>query len=244
MPGRRLAYRDRRQITAGLADSLTYAEIARQLDRPTSTVIREVTRNGGPENYRAEPAQRATEQRARRRKPPVPLAPPAPESAERDTAAVYELAEQLAALLVRMGLPRTASRVFARLSVTDADSLTATELAQALNVSPATISKAVGYLTEIGILLRERAGRRDKYRVGPDAWVRATALSVEIDKLFIDTARRGAATLGAATPAGVRLADMAWSFEAMYRADVQTAERLRDGRSCCPECGARLVAEP
>ena len=48
MPGGRLSAHERQQIAAGLADGLAYAEVARQLDRPTSTITREVMRNGGP----------------------------------------------------------------------------------------------------------------------------------------------------------------------------------------------------
>ena len=42
MPGGRLTQQERQTITLGLADGLPYAEIARRLDRPTSTVTREV----------------------------------------------------------------------------------------------------------------------------------------------------------------------------------------------------------
>lgn len=69
MPGGRLTQSERQQIALGLADSLPYAEIARRLDRPTSTITREVMRNGGPTAYRADLAHRATEHRAHRRKP-------------------------------------------------------------------------------------------------------------------------------------------------------------------------------
>ncbi|NUT46387.1 MAG: helix-turn-helix domain-containing protein, partial [Saccharothrix sp.] len=51
MPGGRLTDEDRRDIAAGLALGLGYAEIARRLGRPTSTVTREVIRNGGPGDY-------------------------------------------------------------------------------------------------------------------------------------------------------------------------------------------------
>ena len=69
MPGGRLTQQERQQIALGLADSLPYAEIARRLDRPTSTITREVMRNGGPTAYRADLAHRATERRAHRRRP-------------------------------------------------------------------------------------------------------------------------------------------------------------------------------
>ena len=68
MPGGRLTQQERQQIALGLADGLAYAEIARRLDRPTSTITREVMRNGGPTAYRADLAHRATERRTHRRK--------------------------------------------------------------------------------------------------------------------------------------------------------------------------------
>ena len=58
MPGGRLTQQERQQIALGLADGLAYAEIARRLDRPTSTITREVMRNGGPTSYRADLAHR------------------------------------------------------------------------------------------------------------------------------------------------------------------------------------------
>jgi hypothetical protein len=48
MPGGRLTQAERQQIALGLADSLAYAEIARRLDRPTSTITREVMRTAAP----------------------------------------------------------------------------------------------------------------------------------------------------------------------------------------------------
>ena len=75
MPGGRLTQQERQQIALGLADGLAYAEIARRLDRPTSTITREVMRNGGPTAYRADLAHRATEHRAHRRRQAAPRGP-------------------------------------------------------------------------------------------------------------------------------------------------------------------------
>lgn len=72
MPGGRLTQQERQQIALGVADGLAYAEIARRLDRPTSTVTREVMRNGGPTAYRADVAHRATERRAHRSRQAAP----------------------------------------------------------------------------------------------------------------------------------------------------------------------------
>jgi len=64
-----LTRQDRQHIAAALADGVGYAEIGRRLGRPTSTVSREVARNGGPGGYRADQAQLATGRRVRRRRP-------------------------------------------------------------------------------------------------------------------------------------------------------------------------------
>ena len=63
-----LSLEDREEISRGLSCGENYATIARRLGRPTSTVSREVQRNGGRERYRAAGADRATRQRARRPK--------------------------------------------------------------------------------------------------------------------------------------------------------------------------------
>jgi len=47
MPGRPLCAEEREEIRLGLAGDLAFAELARLLRRPTSTVSRDVWRNGG-----------------------------------------------------------------------------------------------------------------------------------------------------------------------------------------------------
>lgn len=66
--GKDLSSEDREEISRGLALAESFAEIARRLGRPTSTISREVKRNGGRHDYRAAAADRATCERARRPK--------------------------------------------------------------------------------------------------------------------------------------------------------------------------------
>src|SRR5262245_4001713 len=114
MPGGRLTQRERQQIALGLADGLAYAEIARRIDRPTSTITREVMRNGGPTAYRAELAHRATERRAHRRRQAAPQGPQVSAHANgRDAEAVREYEETFTSVMMASGLPKMMSRVLA-----------------------------------------------------------------------------------------------------------------------------------
>ncbi|MGK5637054.1 helix-turn-helix domain-containing protein [Streptomyces sp. URMC 126] len=211
MPGSRLTHQDRRLIAAGLAEGLGYAEIARRLERPTSTVTREVTRNGGAHRYRADHAHRATERRARRRtRSPLPAAPAPTDPYGRDPEAVRDFEERFVSLMTLAGLPRMTACVLCRLFTADTGVLTAAELVRLLRVSPASVSKAVGYLEGQGLVRRERvAGRRaERYVIDRDVWFRAWQAGLRVNFALADVARAGAETLGAATPAGARLDDM------------------------------------
>lgn len=215
MPGGRLTHEDRRDIGSGLAEGLGYAEIARRLDRPTSTVSREVARNGGPDRYRVDHAHLATERRARRRKQvPRRALPEAPDAYGRDPEVVGGFAEELAALMTRTGVPRMASRVLARLITDDSGALTAADLVRRLRVSPASVSNAVGYLERLGVIgrVREPGHRRERYVVDDDVWLRSWMTSAQKHTMWAETARRGVEVLDAATPAGARLSHMSHFF--------------------------------
>lgn len=206
MPGGRLTDEERRYIAAGLADRLGYAEIGRQLGRPASTVLREVTRNGGRDGYRADRAQQATRRRARRRRP-APPHPPIPDTSPgRDPREVQEFVESFTALLVQQGLPRMEARVLTCLYVTDSGTLTAAELVQRLRVSPASISHAVAFLEGQGILRREHptGHRRERYVVDDEIWLRSTLAAARMNDTLAAASLRGAEVLGPTTPAGVR----------------------------------------
>ncbi|MBF6165514.1 helix-turn-helix domain-containing protein [Streptomyces gardneri] len=224
MPGGRLTPHDRREIASGLAQGLGYAEIARQLQRPTSTVSREVTRNGGPNRYQPQRAQQATERRARRRRRPT-----APSATTAEDAATREYLDQLTSLMVRTGIPRSAANVLASLYSCDSGSLTAAELVQRLRVSPATISSAVGVLETQGLIRRVRdAGRRrDRYILDEDTWVEATLASARQVHALAEAARHGVDVFGAATPAGSRFRAMGEFLEFVGHDMIASATRWR-----------------
>lgn len=208
MPGSRLTRQDREQISAGLAMGLRYRVIARRLGRPTSTITREIARNGGPAGYRAGRAEEATRHRARRRgQTPSRVAEPT-DSAGRDPDVVRAVGEELTELLVRTGLPRMAARVFGCLYLTDSGSLTARQLVELLRVSPASVSKAVAYLEGQELIRRERdVERRDRYVVDEDIWYRSLVASARRNTELAAAAYRSAERLGTDTPAGTRLAE-------------------------------------
>src|SRR3954452_5386615 len=212
MPGGRLTQQDRRQIGLGLADGLAYAEIARGLDRPTSTITREVMRNGGPTAYRADLAHRATERRAHRRKqaPSEGLAGSAQDSHGRDDEAVREYGEAFTALFIQQGLHKMTARMLICLLLTDVGSLTAAELAQRLQISPASVSKGIAALEYQGLVQRERdERRRERYIVDDDVWYRSTIASARGVAQLADIARQGVGVLGRGTPAAARMENIA-----------------------------------
>lgn len=231
MPGARLTQEERRAIAAGLTAGLGYGEIARRLARPTSTVTREIARNGGPSGYRADNAQRATVRRSRRSRAAAPRVPEGSASTGdgRGPAAVEEYARQLAELLAHLGMPRMVGRVLACLYVTDCGSLTAADLVQRLGVSPASVSKAIGYLEGQELVRRERDenGPRERYVVDDDIWYRAMLASAQRNAALAEFARGGADLLGPATPAGARMAEASVFLELAGTDIVRAVQRRR-----------------
>ncbi|MEU6273230.1 helix-turn-helix domain-containing protein [Streptomyces populi] len=246
MPGGRLTQQERQQIALGLADSLPYAEIARSLGRPTSTVTREVMRNGGPTAYRANLAQRATERRAHRRRTAPSRGPEsAPQPHGRDAEAVAEYEETFTTVLMASGVSRIPARVLTCLFTSDAGSLTASELARRLQVSPASISKAITFLESQSLVRRERGeGRRDRYIVDNDLFYQATIASARANDEVVRTARQGVAVLGRGTPAATRLENVArfldFISESITRAAEQAREVLHTGPGTTPEGTSRV----
>ncbi|GAA2309035.1 helix-turn-helix domain-containing protein [Glycomyces scopariae] len=227
MPGGRLTYEERRAIADGVARGRSCAEIARGLDRPASTVSREVARNGGARRYRANLAEQAARWRARRRAP-HPEPSPGPRSDEAAPAADrHGFGDRFAATMVRTGVPAMAAKVLARLYTSDAGSLPAADLAAAMRVSPASVAKGAGWLVERGMVAREREGRRVHYRIDDEAAYRAWRTSLDGMAAWAELTGQGADLLGDATPAGARLRDTARFFDLLGRDMAQAAEHWR-----------------
>jgi len=93
-------------------------------------------------------------------------------SAHRDDEAVKRYAEQFGNLLADTGWPRMAARVFAAILASEDGRMTAAELSDQLQASPAAVSGAVNYLLQMRLASRERepGSRRDVYVVQDDFW--------------------------------------------------------------------------
>ncbi|TMR38253.1 helix-turn-helix domain-containing protein [Nonomuraea zeae] len=218
----RLTRQDRQRIATGLAEGRSYAEIARRLDRPTSTISREVGRNGGPGDYRPERAHQAAARRARRGTPARPADP--------KDRKVFEVEEEAVEMAIGMGLPKMMARVLIGLWLSEDGRLAAADLSRGLNVSPASISTAVGYLTQQGLIRRERdpQRRRDIYVVDDDAWFQSTVISSRQTLAAAEVAKAAGEAIGLDTPVGRRLARGGAFLERISLDGLASAERWRD----------------
>ncbi|WP_415947354.1 GbsR/MarR family transcriptional regulator [Streptomyces sp. KLOTTS4A1] len=124
-------------------------------------------------------------------------------------AAWSDFVEKFAAQLVEAGMPRMPSRVFAGLLASDSGVMTSAELGEALQVSPAAVSGAIRYLSQVRMVSRERepGSRRERYRVHSSTWYEALTNREAILKRWEATLREGISTLGPETEAGRRIAE-------------------------------------
>ncbi|MFG2217526.1 helix-turn-helix domain-containing protein [Streptomyces sp. NPDC048685] len=211
---------DRQRIAAGIADGLSYSEIARRLGRPPSTISREIARNGGSGGYRPQQAHRATGLRARRGTP----APPRAAASPGDT-----VGEEIIEAAVRAGLPRMMARVHMDLLLSEEGRRTAAELTRRLKVSPASVSLAVNYLVQHGYVRRERdpQRRRDVYVIDDEAWYQSVVLSA---RQTLETARSAmtmAEASGPDSPVGQRMAKAGAFLERVSLDMLESADRSR-----------------
>jgi len=130
----------------------------------------------------------------------------APQS--RDDEAARRFADQFGNILADSGWPRMSARVFAAILASKDGRMTAAELSDQLQASPAAISGAVRYLLQLHLAVRERdpGSRRDVYSVQDDAWLESI---LQQDKALVrwqDSLRQGVAAAGKGTPASHRIA--------------------------------------
>ncbi|KOG08119.1 MULTISPECIES: helix-turn-helix domain-containing protein [Streptomyces] len=238
MPGDRLTLQDRQQIAAGLRAGLTYAAIGRRIGRPTSTVTREVMRNGGPRGYHAEAAHHAGGAgHARQRRVPSPATSAgSADFGGRDPRLVDEVGAQSVELMIQAGLPPMMAKVLAALFTTDSGSLTSAELVRRLQVSPASVSKAIGYLENQALIKRERdpRSRAERYVIDDDAVFTSIMAGARNQTRIAEACAAGARKLGVTTPAGTRLENTSQFLRHIIEDLVRSAEHWHKVYSTSP----------
>ncbi|MCH0539818.1 MarR family transcriptional regulator [Streptomyces sp. MUM 203J] len=153
--------------------------------------------------------------------------------AERDDEAVARFLERFAGELTAAGMQRMPSRVFAALLVSETGSLTSAELAERLQISPAAVSGAVRYLTQVNMIGRERdpGSRRERYVLHEAMWYEVFTRRDQVLQRWEKTLAEGADMLGRETVAGARVAETAEFFSFLHREMGQIMERWRRHKS-------------
>jgi len=143
--------------------------------------------------------------------------PAAPDGARRrrDPAAVRRFIERFTGLLTQAGFPRTPARIFVALLTADSSSMTAAELGELLQASPASVSGGARYLLQVGLITAEGepGSRRQHYRMSVHVWQDIVGLR---DRQFTRWAAElndGVQILGADSTAGQRMTETVRYFE-------------------------------
>jgi DNA-binding transcriptional regulator GbsR (MarR family) len=139
----------------------------------------------------------------------------APVGTSRDPVAVRGFIERFTAQLTQAGFPRTPARIFVALLTSDSSRLTAAELGELLQASPASISGGVRYLVQVGLVAAEGepGSRRQHYWMSERVWQDIVRLRDRQFTRWAAELQEGVSILGAESPAGLRMAETVSYFE-------------------------------
>ncbi|MFI5582406.1 GbsR/MarR family transcriptional regulator [Streptomyces sp. NPDC051822] len=141
--------------------------------------------------------------------------------------AASRFVERFAAEMTEAGMQRMASRVFAALLASETASMTSAELAEQLKISPAAVSGAIRYLSQVSMVSRERepGTRRERYVLHNELWYETFTRRDQVLSRWEKVLREGAETLGPDTAAGARTAETADFFAFLQRETLQIMDR-------------------
>jgi len=142
--------------------------------------------------------------------------------------------ERFGSALTAAGMQRLPSRVFALLLADPDGRMTASEVGEALAISPASVSGAVRALQQMRMIHRERepGSRRDVFVVADDAWHDVMINSSATYEPLKQTLREGVDQVGGeGTPAGDRLALSVEFLEFISDEMAQLAQRWEKRRA-------------
>jgi hypothetical protein len=93
-------------------------------------------------------------------------------SPEPSAAEISQFVERFAGVLANSGVPSMSARVMAQMLVSPTGTMTASELAEALQISQPAVSGAVRQLIQVSFITRERlpGSRKDHYRIRDDVF--------------------------------------------------------------------------
>lgn len=149
-----------------------------------------------------------------------------------DPEGLSRFVERFASELVEAGVPRMPARVFAALMASEKGQLTAAELGEQLQVSPAAISGAIRYLSQVSLISRERepGSRRERYRLHDDQWYLSFSRRNEVLLRWENTLRTGVEALGTDSAAGRRLEETLDFFAFLRREMTSMLDRWIEHR--------------
>lgn len=156
--------------------------------------------------------------------------------------------ERFASVLIDSGIPRMPARVFAALITEDSGRLTSQQLSDRLDISPAAVSGAISYLSQIHLVTRERepGTRRDRYRVLDEVWQDAIFQRDTILARWESSLAEGVTVVGADTAAGHRLQESVVMFQFLRREMAGIVDRWQAHRAAlraAAEAGADTDAD-
>ncbi|WP_306474052.1 GbsR/MarR family transcriptional regulator [Streptomyces sp. Ru87] len=152
---------------------------------------------------------------------------------------VSRFVERFASELTDAGMTRMSARVFAALLASESGALNSAELGERLHISPAAVSGAVRYLTQLGLIGRERepGSRRERYRVHSDQWYETYSRRNQVLTRWVDTMRTGVEALGEDTAAGQRIDETLAFFEFLHAESAAMMDRWTVRRARLREQG-------
>lgn len=170
-------------------------------------------------------------------------------TARRDSDQVDRAAERLAAELIRIGVPRMPARVYATILLSPHGELTAAEITERLSVSPAAVSKAIRYLSQVHLVHRgyQPESRRDLYQLGKGLFAEMLEYRARMMRSLADALGEAIDAVGGGhSEAGARLAELR-DFSLFAQSEAITVLdrwHARRGEDRLPLPDARTLAGP
>ncbi len=150
-------------------------------------------------------------------------------------AEISQFVERFAGVLANSGVPSMSARVMARMLVSPSGTMTAAELAEALQISQPAVSGAVRQLIQVSFITRERlpGSRKDHYRIRDDVFAAILERRNSALGEWESSVRGGAELFGEKTVVGERLTEAA-EFFAFIREDL--GQLIKTWRNTHPAC--------